>query len=176
MNQNSSYDRLLRGGKTSQSLPAAAAYIIAPAALSTGFGDLPGMLGWGWALRLVILLVLVGFPIALILRGRSTSPQGVRATPDTAAPRRASPQHNHADCNRRGCFGGRLFSCRASLRIRSINQPLPLPFENLSDDKENAYHADGIQDDVLTNLSKISDFRVISRTSVRNTGAGQPNY
>ena len=41
-----------------------------------------------------------------------------------------------------------------------------LPFENLSDEKENAHFADGIQDDVLTNLSKISDLRVISRTSV----------
>src|ERR1700720_2232116 len=41
-----------------------------------------------------------------------------------------------------------------------------LPFENLSDEKENAYFADGIQDDVLTNLSKISDLKVISRTSV----------
>ena len=41
-----------------------------------------------------------------------------------------------------------------------------LPFESLSDDKENAYFADGIQDDVLTNLSKIGDLKVISRTSV----------
>ncbi len=41
-----------------------------------------------------------------------------------------------------------------------------LPFENLSDDKENAYFTDGIQDDVLTNLSKIGDLKVISRTSV----------
>jgi serine/threonine-protein kinase len=41
-----------------------------------------------------------------------------------------------------------------------------LPFENLSDDQANAYFADGIQDDVLTNLSKIGDLKVISRTSV----------
>ena len=41
-----------------------------------------------------------------------------------------------------------------------------LPFQNLSDEKENAYFADGIQDDVLTNLSKIGDLKVISRTSV----------
>ena len=41
-----------------------------------------------------------------------------------------------------------------------------LPFESLSDDKENAFFADGIQDDVLTNLSKIGDIKVISRTSV----------
>jgi TolB-like protein/class 3 adenylate cyclase/Tfp pilus assembly protein PilF len=41
-----------------------------------------------------------------------------------------------------------------------------LPFENLSAEKENAYFADGIQDDVLTNLSKIGELKVISRTSV----------
>ena len=41
-----------------------------------------------------------------------------------------------------------------------------LPFQNLSDDKQNAFFADGIQDDILTNLSKIGDLKVISRTSV----------
>src|SRR5262249_2454629 len=42
-----------------------------------------------------------------------------------------------------------------------------LPFENLSDDKANAYFADGIQDEILTRLSKIADLKVISRTSTR---------
>jgi TolB-like protein len=49
-----------------------------------------------------------------------------------------------------------------------------LPFQNLSDEKENAYFADGIQDDILTNLSKIGDLKVISRmsvTSYRGDGA-----
>ena len=41
-----------------------------------------------------------------------------------------------------------------------------LPFENLSDNKENAYFADGVQDEILTNLAKIADLKVISRTSV----------
>jgi TolB-like protein/predicted Zn-dependent protease len=41
-----------------------------------------------------------------------------------------------------------------------------LPFENLSQDKENAFLADGVQDDVLTKLAKIADLKVISRTSV----------
>jgi TolB-like protein/Tfp pilus assembly protein PilF len=41
-----------------------------------------------------------------------------------------------------------------------------LPFQNLSDEKENAYFADGIQDDILTSLSKIGDLKVISRMSV----------
>jgi serine/threonine-protein kinase len=41
-----------------------------------------------------------------------------------------------------------------------------LPFENLSDNKEDAFFADGVQDDVLTKLAKIADLKVISRTSV----------
>jgi TolB-like protein/class 3 adenylate cyclase/Flp pilus assembly protein TadD len=41
-----------------------------------------------------------------------------------------------------------------------------LPFDNFSDDKRNAYFADGIQDDILTALSKVSDLKVISRNSV----------
>ena len=41
-----------------------------------------------------------------------------------------------------------------------------LPFENLSDEKENAYFADGVQDEILTNLARVADLKVISRTSV----------
>src|SRR5262249_54655348 len=40
-----------------------------------------------------------------------------------------------------------------------------LPFENLSDDKSNAYFADGIQDEILTKLARVADLKVISRTS-----------
>ena len=43
-----------------------------------------------------------------------------------------------------------------------------LPFENLSSDKENAYFAEGIQDEILTRLSKIGDLKVISRTSTQH--------
>jgi len=46
-----------------------------------------------------------------------------------------------------------------------------LPFENLSDDKSNAYFADGVQDEVLTNLAKVADLKVISRTSVSQYNA-----
>src|SRR5437868_7870211 len=62
------------------------------------------------------------------------------------------------------------------LRDRLLRRPIEtqidtkgiavLPFENFSDDKENAFFADGIQDDILTSLAKIKDLRVISRTSV----------
>ena len=47
-----------------------------------------------------------------------------------------------------------------------------LPLENLSEDKENAYFADGIQDELLSNLSKLKDLKVISRTSVMQYKSG----
>src|SRR6202022_2957350 len=51
-----------------------------------------------------------------------------------------------------------------------------LPLENYSDEKENAFFADGIQDDILTSLSRIKGLRVISRTSVTGfRGNAAPN-
>jgi TolB-like protein/Tfp pilus assembly protein PilF len=50
-----------------------------------------------------------------------------------------------------------------------------LPFENLSDDKANAYFADGIQDEILTRLSKIADLKVISRTSTQHYKSAPEN-
>ena len=62
-------------------------------------------------------------------------------------------------------LAGILLMPRAS--ARKIDKSIAvLPFQNLSDEKENAYFADGIQDDILTNLSKINDLKVISRMSV----------
>jgi serine/threonine protein kinase/Tfp pilus assembly protein PilF len=50
-----------------------------------------------------------------------------------------------------------------------------LPFENLSSDKENAYFAEGIQDEILTRLSKIADLKVISRTSTQHYKSAPEN-
>jgi TolB-like protein len=50
-----------------------------------------------------------------------------------------------------------------------------LPFQNLSEDKANAYFTDGIQDEILTRLSKIADLRVISRTSTQNYKSAPEN-
>ena len=58
---------------------------------------------------------------------------------------------------------GPATSVGGSLESKSI---AVLPFDNFSDDKENSYFADGVQDDILTALSKVSDLRVISRASV----------
>ena len=64
-------------------------------------------------------------------------------------------------------------------RHRNLTTSLPpeksiavLPLENLSDDKENAFFADGVQDELLSNLSKIKDLKVISRTSVMQYKSG----
>src|SRR4051794_26992313 len=125
--------------------------------------DLPG-----WALRLVIVLLLIGFPISLILAWAfDVTPKGIRATPDApAAPRR---RRNIVALVALGIIvsaaAGFFLLPRASAR-RIKKSIAVLPFDNFSDDKENAYFADGIQDDILTNLSKIGDLKVISRTSV----------
>ena len=47
-----------------------------------------------------------------------------------------------------------------------------LPFENLSEEKQNEYFADGVQDEILTDLAKIADLKVISRTSVMQYKSG----
>jgi len=80
-----------------------------------------------------------------------------------------------------------LFLSRPSIKPASafVSKPPPvpeaeipeksiavLPFENRSDDKQNAYFAEGIQDEILTNLAKIADLRVISRTSVMQYESG----
>src|SRR5438874_1962727 len=122
-----------------------------------------------WSLRLVILLLLVGFPIALILAwAYDITPQGIRATPETTAPR-TGRRRNIIMLITTGVVisAATGFFLMPRLAAHKVDKSIAvLPFENLSDEKENAYFADGVQDDVLTNLSKISDLRVISRTSV----------
>jgi TolB-like protein/Flp pilus assembly protein TadD len=122
-----------------------------------------------WSLRLVIVLLLIGFPIALILAWAfDVTSQGIKTTPAVAAPG-SHLRRNVIMLIATGIIisaaAGFFLLPRAS--ARKIDKSIAiLPFENLSDEKENAYFADGIQDDILTNLSKIGDLKVISRTSV----------
>jgi TolB-like protein/class 3 adenylate cyclase/Tfp pilus assembly protein PilF len=67
-----------------------------------------------------------------------------------------------------------LNSGPVSLAVVSEKSIAVLPFENRSDDKENAYFADGVQNEVLTDLAKIEDLKVISRTSVMQYRGGVP--
>lgn len=125
-----------------------------------------------WSQRLVIALILAGFPIALIFAWIfDVTPSGIERTSKVEA--QAQPKSRR----RRNVIllgaAGLVISVAAGFFVlpravaRKIDKSIAvLPFENLSDDKENAYFADGIQDDILTNLSKIGCLKVISRTSV----------
>jgi TolB-like protein/Tfp pilus assembly protein PilF len=148
----------------------AAAYVIAAGGIiqlaSAAFPawELPN-----WALRLVIVLLLMGFPIALILAwAYDITAQGVRPTPAPAVP----GSHRRRNIVMLVLTGVTIsaaagFFLLPRLSAHKCDKSIAvLPFENLSDEKENAYFADGVQDDVLTNLSKIGDLKVISRTSV----------
>jgi TolB-like protein/Tfp pilus assembly protein PilF len=148
----------------------AAAYIIAAGGIiQLASATFPAWELPNWALRLVILLVLVGFPIALILAWAfDITAQGIRATPDTTAPT-TRRRRNIIMLIVTGVIisAATGFFLLPRVAAHKVDKSIAvLPFENLSDEKENAYFADGVQDDVLTNLSKISDLRVISRTSV----------
>jgi TolB-like protein/Tfp pilus assembly protein PilF len=74
-------------------------------------------------------------------------------------------------------FIGLLFWSRRTPTVSTAPEKsiAVLPFENLSSDKENAYFADGIQDEILTGLSKIADLKVISRTSTQHYKSAPDN-
>ncbi|HEX4640023.1 MAG TPA: hypothetical protein VH252_01475, partial [Chthoniobacterales bacterium] len=136
---------------------------------------LPALTLPAWTARFVIVLVLAGFPIALILAwALDVGPDGVHVTrepkPDAECPP-ALPSRGRNILTL--ALVGLLISAaigyfvftRTSSRKREKSIAV-LPFANFSNDPANEYFADGIQDDVLTNLAKISALRVISRTSV----------
>ena len=148
----------------------AAAYVVAAGGIiQLASATFPAWELPNWSLRLVILLLLVGFPIALILAWAfDITPQGIRATPEISAPR-TRRRRNIVTLIATGVVisAATGFFLLPRVVAHKVDKSIAvLPFENLSDEKENAYFADGIQDDVLTNLSKIGDLKVISRTSV----------
>jgi TolB-like protein/Flp pilus assembly protein TadD len=158
----------------------AAAYIIAAGfIIQIGSAVFPAWELPNWTLRLVVVLLLVGFPIALILSwAYDVTAQGIRATPTVSVPgthRRRNLIFLVATGVIISAAAGFFLLPRAS--ARKIDKSIAvLPFQNLSDEKENAYFADGMQDDILTNLSKIGDLKVISRMSVMSyRGEGTRN-
>src|SRR5438445_2336428 len=148
----------------------AAAYIIAAGfIIQIGSAVFPAWELPNWAFRLVVVLLLIGFPIALILAwAYDVTPQGIRATPAPTT----SGSHRRRNLIMLIAIGviisaGAGFFLLPRASARNVEKSIAvLPFQNLNDEKENAYFADGIQDDILTNLSKIGDLKVISRMSV----------
>ena len=129
-----------------------------------------------WATRLVIMLIVIGFPIALVIAWAfELTPEGIKRTDEIEPGRRSRNRAWIYVVVVAGAISVSLFflgrytatgkqSRLAELPTKSI---AVLPFENLSEEKGNAYFADGIQEEILTRLAKIADLKVISRTSTQ---------
>jgi len=129
-----------------------------------------------WMIRLVILLTALGFPVALIIAWAfELTPEGIKRTEVADAER----QHSRggvwiavvvvaAVLSLGLFFIGRYTAPKVTRTSESLAKSIAvLPFENLSRDPDNAYFADGVQEEILTRLAKIADLKVISRTSTQ---------
>ncbi|MBA2586437.1 MAG: hypothetical protein H0U99_08125 [Chthoniobacterales bacterium] len=132
-----------------------------------------------WCVRLVVILLLLGFPFALVLSWVfELTPGGLKRTEDVARHdsivRRTGRKLDFLIIGVLLVVIGFLTYQRFAIVQKAPATPAPvreksiavLPFENRSDDKQNAYFADGVQDALLADLAKIADLKVISRTSV----------
>jgi TolB-like protein len=145
-----------------------------------------------WVMKVVVMAVVLGFPIAVILAWAfELTPEGIKQTEDADVVTSRSEQVLAAQKRPKshawiyvvavgaaisialfllGRYTARNTASAARIEA-AAGSSIPqksiavLPFENLSDDKNAAYFADGIQDEILTKLASIADLKVISRTS-----------
>src|SRR5438270_4091504 len=146
-----------------------------------------------WAIRVVILLVILGFPVALVLAWAfELTPEGFKRTEEVPlhkSIRRHTGRKILAIAAVAAAIAAGLFIVQFTRRSNpkpdsssslASNQSAPeksiavLPFSNLSAEEENRFFTDGIHDEILTGLAKIADLKVISRTSVMVYKAGAP--
>jgi TolB-like protein/Tfp pilus assembly protein PilF len=140
----------------------AAGFLIQIASAAFPAWELPN-----WSLRLVIALLLIGFPIALILAwAYDITAQGIQITPTTGAHRRRNLILLVVTAVVISASVG-FFLLPRTVWYKVDKSVAVLPFQNLSSDPNNAYFADGIQEEVLTRLAKIADLKVISRASTQ---------
>jgi len=140
-----------------------------------------------WVVRLVIVLIAIGFPIALVIAWAfEATPEGIKRTEDVdpAASARQPRKHVWIYVVAIGAaFSiGLFFVGRYSVTPRqSEATTLPaksiavLPFDNLSRDPDNAFFAEGVQDEILTRLAKVADLKVIARTSTQRFKSAPPD-
>ncbi len=159
----------------------AVAYIVAGWALSQGIAQvLPVFDVPTWIIRLFVVLIVIGFPIALAFAwAYEITPEGVKRAEDVDV---TKPHMVHGPWLYIVLVGvavsiSLFFLGRytAPNRIASGDENKSiavLPFATLSDDRNDAYFADGVQDQILTNLARVSDLKVISHTSVRQYKTG----
>jgi TolB-like protein/Tfp pilus assembly protein PilF len=139
-----------------------------------------------WATRLVVIVLLLGFPVALVLAWIfELTPEGIKRT-DEVAPHKSI---RHSTGRKLdfviigvllvviGVFTFNAFRQRKGPDLANILEKsiAVLPFENRSEEQANAYFAEGIQDEILMRLSKIADLKVISRTSTQRYKSAPEN-
>src|SRR5881296_3699443 len=141
-----------------------------------------------WAVRLVVLLLIIGFPVALVLAWAfEITPEGIKRTEEV--------DHSQPTTHRTGrtldfliiavllviigVFAYQRFGLSQKTSVSVLAAPeksiAVLPFEIHSRDPDNAYFADGIQDEILTRLSKVADLKVISRASTQHYKSAPEN-
>src|SRR5438132_2441424 len=136
-----------------------------------------------WVVQTLVVLVALGFPIAVVIAWAfELTPEGLKRTEDVdRATEKRGKSHAWIYVVAVGAaisialfLLGRYTATNTASAARTeavTDSSIPqnsiavLPFENLSDDKNAAYFADGIQDEILTKLASIADLKVISRTS-----------
>jgi TolB-like protein/cytochrome c-type biogenesis protein CcmH/NrfG len=133
----------------------------------------------GWVMKVFVTIVAGGFPIALLLAWAfELTPEGLKRTEFAdELPKKSVRSHAWiyvvvvaGAISLSLFFLGRYtasFEARAQRTESSEKSIAVLPFENLSEDKANAYFAAGIQEEIMTRLAKITDLKVISRTSTQ---------
>src|SRR5437762_5215150 len=155
-----------------------------------------------WAVRLVVLLLILGFPVALILSWAfEITPEGIKRESEVAHEQSTARHTGRKIVGltivvaviAAGLLVFQLVRSKSAVTPRPVTQPearpgfqseaapvsaksiAVLPFDNLSDDKSNAYFAEGIQDEILTRLSKIASLKVISRSSTQKYKSSPDN-
>jgi TolB-like protein/Tfp pilus assembly protein PilF len=161
----------------------AVAYIVAGWALAQGIAQvLPVFDTPTWLIRLLVVLIILGLPIALVMAWAfESTPQGIKRTEEADAipTEGARAKRTWIYVAIVGAllsiglfFVGRYTAVPKQNADSSAKSIAVLPFENLSADKQNTYFADGVQDQILTNLAKVSELKVISHTSARQYKSG----
>jgi hypothetical protein len=131
-----------------------------------------------WTMKVFVAVIALGFPIALILAWAfELTPEGLKRTEDVdlskSIRRKTGRKLDFLIIAVLLLVIAALLFQRFHPNVSPAVSSSPeksiavLPFENLSEDKANAYFADGIQEEILTRLAKIADLKVISRTSTQ---------
>src|SRR4051812_45074385 len=149
-----------------------------------------------WVVQTLVVLMIIGFPIALLIAWAfEATSEGIKRTEVADAMPAGGRGKKHAWIyvvliggliSAAVFFAGRYTAHNDSRNSAtntdsSVIPAAPaksiavLPFDNLSEDKANAYFAEGVQDEILTRLAKVADLKVISRTSTQRFKSAPEN-